>query len=209
MRSINLVVIHCSATPDGVFVSPKQIDAWHAQNGFRRAKGFADKYRPALPHIGYHWVITADGAAHPARHREEVGAHVAGQNANSLGICMTGTDRFFLAQWDALRLVLCSIAIGLSARADLELASVTTPQVAIQKLRELGVRVCGHRDLSPDKDGDGVIEPHEWLKACPGFDVAGWLARLMQPHPKDLLDEDIRIAHPSPVTRVNHARRAA
>jgi N-acetyl-anhydromuramyl-L-alanine amidase AmpD len=31
--------------------------------------------------------------------------------------------------------------------------------------------VLGHRDLSPDKDGDGVVEKHEWVKACPCFDV--------------------------------------
>lgn len=33
-------------------------------------------------------------------------------------------------------------------------------------------RVTGHRDLSPDLDGDGVVEPEEWTKACPCFDVA-------------------------------------
>jgi hypothetical protein len=34
--------------------------------------------------------------------------------------------------------------------------------------------LCGHRDLSPDGDGDGKIEKHEWLKSCPGFDVKHW-----------------------------------
>lgn len=38
----------------------------------------------------------------------------------------------------------------------------------------------GHRDLSPDIDGDGVVERHEWLKTCPGFDVAAWLASGMR-----------------------------
>ena len=32
-------------------------------------------------------------------------------------------------------------------------------------------QVVGHRDLSPDLDGDGVVEPDEWTKACPCFDV--------------------------------------
>jgi hypothetical protein len=31
--------------------------------------------------------------------------------------------------------------------------------------------VCGHRDLSPDKNGNGEIEPEEWMKACPCFDA--------------------------------------
>ncbi|MDY5354364.1 MAG: N-acetylmuramoyl-L-alanine amidase, partial [Bacteroides pyogenes] len=28
------------------------------------------------------------------------------------------------------------------------------------------------RDLSPDLDGNGEIEPEEWIKACPCFDAA-------------------------------------
>ena len=32
-------------------------------------------------------------------------------------------------------------------------------------------QVVGHRDLSPDLDGDGMVEPEEWTKACPCFDV--------------------------------------
>jgi len=41
--------------------------------------------------------------------------------------------------------------------------------------------VCGHRDLSPDTNGNGQTESTEWLKTCPGFDVRAWLARGMQP----------------------------
>ena len=33
-------------------------------------------------------------------------------------------------------------------------------------------KVCGHRDLSPDLNRNGKIEPHEWTKQCPCFDVA-------------------------------------
>lgn len=33
-------------------------------------------------------------------------------------------------------------------------------------------RVVGHRDLSPDVNGNGVVEPEEWVKVCPCFDVA-------------------------------------
>jgi len=45
--------------------------------------------------------------------------------------------------------------------------------------------VCGHRDLSPDVDNDGVIEPWEWLKACPCFDVRAWRLRTLP----DLFDQ--------------------
>ena len=39
------------------------------------------------------------------------------------------------------------------------------------KQRFPSCRVCGHRDLSPDLNGDGEIEPEEWIKACPCFEV--------------------------------------
>ena len=32
-------------------------------------------------------------------------------------------------------------------------------------------KVMGHRDTSPDKDGDGIVEPHEWIKQCPCFNA--------------------------------------
>ena len=31
--------------------------------------------------------------------------------------------------------------------------------------------VVGHRDLSPDLNNDGIINPNEWTKYCPGFDA--------------------------------------
>jgi N-acetyl-anhydromuramyl-L-alanine amidase AmpD len=30
-------------------------------------------------------------------------------------------------------------------------------------------KVVGHRDLSPDLNGDGKITPNEWVKLCPCF----------------------------------------
>jgi N-acetyl-anhydromuramyl-L-alanine amidase AmpD len=40
--------------------------------------------------------------------------------------------------------------------------------------------VVGHRDLSPDLDGDGVVESHEWLKLCPQFDVKEFVEQVEQ-----------------------------
>jgi N-acetyl-anhydromuramyl-L-alanine amidase AmpD len=34
--------------------------------------------------------------------------------------------------------------------------------------------ILGHRDLSPDKNGDGIITSDEWMKECPSFDVRKW-----------------------------------
>ena len=32
-------------------------------------------------------------------------------------------------------------------------------------------QVIGHRDTSPDLNGDGIISPDEYIKSCPCFDV--------------------------------------
>lgn len=143
MRKINLIVVHCSATREGKDYTVNDIDKWHRQRGFSK--------------IGYHFVVYRDGSIHNGRSIEEIGAHVKGYNANSIGICYIGG----------------LTADGKSAK------DTRTPQQK-EALRELitklkkqfpNAKVCGHRDLSPDKNHDGIIEPYEWMKQCPSFDA--------------------------------------
>lgn len=76
MREITKIIVHCSATPEGRDYTTADIERWHKQRGW---KG-----------IGYHYVIYRDGSVHQGRKIEEIGAHCAGQNANSIGICYVG-----------------------------------------------------------------------------------------------------------------------
>ena len=76
MRKITEIIIHCSATPQGVDYTVADIDRWHRQRGFNK--------------IGYHYVIYRDGSIHPGRPVEEIGAHCRGHNANSIGVCYIG-----------------------------------------------------------------------------------------------------------------------
>ena len=46
-----------------------------------------------------------------------------------------------------------------------------------------GSRLCGHRDLSPDLNHNGEIEPEEWVKQCPCFDAATILTEPAPPNP--------------------------
>ena len=88
---------------------------------------------------------------------ELVGAHCKGHNARSIGICYEGgldakgrpKDTRTVEQRSALRLLVAQLL----------------------KRFKNNVRVCGHRDLSPDLNGDGRIEPEEWVKECPCFEV--------------------------------------
>lgn len=206
MRSINLVVIHCTGSPNGVFITAAQVDAWHRERGFKRDAAFAKEFRPQLPHIGYHRLILADGSPAFGRDLDEIGAHVQGHNANSVGVCMVGTMAFFLSQWEQLRETLGILALGLAQRRKIPIDPrnypVPSPRAALQIYRELGVQVVGHRDLSPDLNHDGVIEPNEYIKLCPGFDVKTWLDHEMEPQVACVLDDHPAIAQANPVTRV-------
>lgn len=76
MRTINKIIIHCSATPEGRNHTVSDIDHWHRQRGFSG--------------IGYHYVIYLDGSVHRGRSEELQGAHTLGQNASSIGVCYIG-----------------------------------------------------------------------------------------------------------------------
>jgi N-acetylmuramoyl-L-alanine amidase len=193
-RTVNLLVIHCSATRDGKSLmtgdarrgtlrsAAQVIDRWHGEplytgdelirrHKFQRQAAWVAKFNPRLAHIGYHGVIDVDGSIESGRHLDEPGAHAEGHNSQSFGVCMVGTGRFTPAQWARLK----------------QLVTERRPQFP-------GVRICGHRDLSPDLNHDGRIDPWEWRKTCPGFDVATWLARGMEPLPENVFQEPVKEA---------------
>ena len=80
MRTITLIVIHCSAVRPDQTSSAKKIDEWHKDRGFNG--------------IGYHYVIRRNGEIEPGRPESVIGAHchVKGQNHNkhSIGVCYEG-----------------------------------------------------------------------------------------------------------------------
>lgn len=189
-RSINLLVLHCSASPngDGLFRgTPGQpgfktpdvvIDEWHRQRGFERTHPDSKFWNPKLRSIGYHFVLSCNGAVYTGRSLDEPGAHAQGFNANSIGICLTGTDAYTAEQWR----MLASVVQRLCKQFEIPLQAPTRRANARHPLGyTVAGGVCGHRDLSPDRDGDGLIEPFEYLKTCPGFSVDAWLRADLQP----------------------------
>jgi hypothetical protein len=76
MRDIDQLVVHCAATRPDQDIGVAEIDAEH------RAQGWDC--------IGYHYVIRRSGILEKGRPDSQVGAHVKGHNAFSLGICLVG-----------------------------------------------------------------------------------------------------------------------
>ena len=89
-----------------------------------------------------------------------IGAHAKGYNRNSIGICYEG---------------------GLGKDGKPKDTRTPEQRAALRRLvnelqiRFPGCKVCGHRDLSPDLNRNGRIEPNEWTKQCPCFNVASEL----------------------------------
>ena len=77
MRTITLIVVHCSAVRTDQQSSVAQIDSWHRERGFKVG-------------IGYHYVVRRDGEVEPGRPEFLVGAHCLNHNAHSIGVCYEG-----------------------------------------------------------------------------------------------------------------------
>lgn len=164
-RDIKLLVIHCSATPNGRWTTTADINQWHRDRGFRRAPAALVGLNPKLGAIGYHHVIYTNGAVATGRGHGEAGAHAVGHNAPSIGIFLVGTDRYSFEQWDSLRRLVQQLC--LQYRIAQAPADVKDPR---------GLRgVIGHREIP------GVA------KLCPGFSVRDWLLAGMTPNPQHIL----------------------
>ena len=77
MRTITLIVIHCSAVRPDQTSSAAQIDSWHRKRGWKFG-------------IGYHYVIRRNGEIEPGRPEWMVGAHCVNHNSHSIGVCYEG-----------------------------------------------------------------------------------------------------------------------
>ena len=75
-RTINEIIVHCSATPEGKDYTLDTIRQWHLQRGFSN--------------IGYHYIIHLDGKVEEGRDVNIAGAHCSGNNSKSIGICYIG-----------------------------------------------------------------------------------------------------------------------
>ena len=128
MRKINKIILHCSATKEGKVFTAKDIDTWHKQQGYKC--------------IGYHYVILLDGTIQMGRMDAEVGAHVVGQNANSIGVCYIG-----------------GLDLSGKAKDTRTAAQRLALKTLVSKLRQQypNATVHGHNEFA--------------AKACPCFDV--------------------------------------
>lgn len=153
MRTIKYIVLHCTASPQTQTVQAI-LAYWKNVLGWKTP--------------GYHHLIEPNGTVHDLVPIDKPSNGVAGYNSNSIHISYIG---------------------GVSTKETHPLNAPGTPvdnrtpeqkaamKVLVRKYRQMFPKaiIQGHRDFSPDKNRNGIIEPNEWIKACPSFSVKEWL----------------------------------
>lgn len=122
MRTITLIIVHCSANKAGSTFRLADIDRYHRSLGWKGC--------------GYHYVIPADGTIEKGRAEAEVGAHCKNHNRNSIGVCYIGGlsagGKPMDTRTDAQRIALRRLLLYLHRKYPKAL-------------------IVGHRDLDPQK----------------------------------------------------------
>lgn len=105
---------------------------------------------------GYGYVVLADGTIHQLLDDDKVSNGVKGYNSTAINVAYIG-------------------GIDTEGKA---IDNRTGPQKkALRKLLKLlksrypEAEILGHRDISPDTNGNGVVDPWERIKECPCFDA--------------------------------------
>ena len=144
-REIKYIVVHCTATPPDAKIENIQ-RYWKEQLGWKNP--------------GYHYIIKRNGEIVKINDEANISNGVAGNNRYSIHISyIGGIDKD---------------GKPIDNRTDQQKHSLFNKLVSLSE-KYPNATILGHRDFSPDKDGDGKIEYNEWIKACPSFDVKDWL----------------------------------
>lgn len=141
-REVHRVVVHATGGP------PEQTteaikDGW-------KARGWN--------HPGYHFLVSADGTIEQLASLDQITNGVKGYNKDSIHVSYKGGNiKDASGQW-------------VDTRTPEQKDSLTE---TLWNLRRQfpDIPIMGHRDLSPDLNGDGKIESWEWIKGCPCFNA--------------------------------------
>ena len=138
------IVLHCSASRSNQSYPYERLARDHKKRGFGEWPG-------------YHFYVTKDGTLYYCRPLGVKGCHVKGHNEGTVGVCYEGG----LDEWGK----------PMDTRTAEQMITLYWLLLTLHEIWPRA-KICGHRDFSPDKNGNGKIERWEYVKACPCFDAA-------------------------------------
>lgn len=144
LRPVSWIVLHCSATRSNQSYPYDRLARDHKKRGFGEWPG-------------YHFYVTKDGTLYYCRPIGVKGCHVKGHNEGTVGVCYEGG----LDEWGK----------PMDTRTAEQMITLHWLLVTLHEIWPRA-KICGHRDFSPDRNGNGKIDRWEYIKACPCFDAA-------------------------------------
>lgn len=141
MRRIDNIVIHCTATPQTTTIES-------IRNYWKKNLGWQNP--------GYHFLIKPNGEAVNLQPIDKPSNGVAGHNANSIHLSYIG-----------------GVDGGGKAVDNRTIQQKETLLRLVKQFKAQfpAARVLGHRDFSPDRNGNGKVDSWERIKECPCFDA--------------------------------------
>ena len=116
----------------------------------------AEFKRKRWKHPGYHYVVQADGTITQLLDEGLVSNGVKGYNSTAINVAyMGGID---------------SKGKAVDNRTEAQKASLLK-LLKLLRRRYPEAKILGHRDISPDANGNGKVDSWERVKECPCFDA--------------------------------------
>lgn len=116
----------------------------------------AEFKRKGWENPGYHYLIDAGGTIHQLLDESLVSNGVQGYNSTSINIAYIGG--------------IDTNGVGIDNRTELQKKAIISLLKLLRK-RYPDAEILGHRDISPDTNGNGVVDSWERIKECPCFDA--------------------------------------
>lgn len=162
-KALKYLVIHCTATPEGRDVTAADIRRMHNAPKSAGGRGWKQPGYTDLVRLDGRIERLVDNNEDAMVDPWEVTNGAAGYNSVSRHIAYAGG---------------CDRNMRPKDTRTAAQKSAMAKYVRDFHSRHPDVKIIGHRDLSPDRNGNGIIEPFEWMKACPSFEVSAWLKEI-------------------------------
>lgn len=105
---------------------------------------------------GYHIVIMPSGRVERLLPDEQISNGVQGYNSTAINVAYVGG--------------IDANGKGVDNRTPEQKKSLISVLSELKK-KYPDAKIMGHRDISPDKNGNGIVDPWERIKECPVFDA--------------------------------------
>lgn len=154
MRQITRIFVHCTAS-------------WQNTTTVESLKKeFRDK---GWKNPGYHWVIFPDGKVVQMLDEAKVANGVKNYNSHSVHVAWVGGIEY-KEYPDHMNIGTQKKLVSVDNRTKYQKLALFDLLTKL-KLKYKEATIMGHRDISPDLNHNGVVDPWERIKGCPCFDA--------------------------------------